>query len=91
MIVSGSDDATVRVWDAATGTPVGDPFTGHTGAVNAVAIGQVEGRPVIVSGGGDATVRVWDAATGDPGRGPVHRPHRLGERGGDRAGRGPRR
>ena len=30
MVVSGSDDGTVRVWDLATGTPVGDPFTGHT-------------------------------------------------------------
>ena len=29
-IVSGSDDKTVRVWDAATGQPVGQPLTGHT-------------------------------------------------------------
>ena len=66
VIVSGGDDATVRVWDAATGNPIGDPYTGHTDGVNAVAIGQVEGRTVIVSGGADATVRVWDAATGTP-------------------------
>ena len=33
MVVSGSDDATVRVWDLATGGPIGDPFTGHTGWV----------------------------------------------------------
>ena len=26
-------DNTVRVWDAATGQPVGDPLTGHTDAV----------------------------------------------------------
>jgi WD40 repeat protein len=56
----------VRVWDAATGAPVGDPFTGHTGSVWSVAVGQVEGRAVVVSGGADATVRVWDAATGAP-------------------------
>ena len=66
VIVSGGDDATVRVWYAATGRPVGDPFTGHTDSVRAVALGQVEGRAVIVSGGADATVRVWDAATGRP-------------------------
>ncbi|WP_189083150.1 nSTAND1 domain-containing NTPase, partial [Mangrovihabitans endophyticus] len=66
IIVSGSDDNTVRVWDAATGTPVGDPFTGHTGWVNAVAVGQLDGRTIIVSGSNDHTVRVWDAATGAP-------------------------
>ena len=33
MVVSGSRDATVRVWDLATGNPVGGPFTGHTGGV----------------------------------------------------------
>ena len=38
MVVSGGEDATVRVWDLASGTPVGDPFTGHTGAVFAVAV-----------------------------------------------------
>ncbi len=64
VIVSGSDDRTVRVWDAATGEQVRDAFTGHSDSVNAVAIGQVEGRTVIVTGSGDHTVRVWDAATG---------------------------
>jgi len=29
VVVSGSDDRTVRVWDAATGGPVGEPFTPH--------------------------------------------------------------
>ena len=29
VVISGSDDRTVRVWDLATGAPVGDPFTGH--------------------------------------------------------------
>jgi hypothetical protein len=66
VIVSGGEDQTVRVWDLATGQPVGDPFTGHTGGVNAVATAQLAGRPVAVTGGSDATVRVWDLATGRP-------------------------
>ena len=31
-IASGSADNTVRVWDADTGQPVGQPLTGHTDA-----------------------------------------------------------
>jgi WD40 repeat protein len=65
VVVSGSRDQTVRVWDLATGAPVGDPFTGHTHAVNAVAVAELNGRPVALSGG-DRTVRVWDLATGAP-------------------------
>ena len=66
VVVSGSSDETVRVWDLATGAPVGDPFTGHTGGVRSVAVGELDGRPVVVSGSGDETVRVWDLATGAP-------------------------
>ena len=56
----------MRVWDAATGRPRGEPLTGHTGTVNAVAIRRIGDRDVIVSGSSDSTVRVWDAATGRP-------------------------
>ena len=76
VVISGSWDKTVRVWDLATGTPIGAPFTGHTGPVFAVATAQLDGRTVVVSGSADDTVRVWDLATGDTGRLPVHRPHR---------------
>jgi WD40 repeat protein len=71
VVVSGSDDGTVRVWDAAVGEPLGGPFTGHTGYVNAVAVGQLGGRTVVVSGSDDGTVRVWDAAVGEPLGGPL--------------------
>jgi WD40 repeat protein len=50
----------VRVWDLTTGTPLGDPLTGHTGEVSAVAAAEVDGRPVVISGSNDRTVRVWD-------------------------------
>ncbi|KAG9074191.1 hypothetical protein FRC06_010870, partial [Ceratobasidium sp. 370] len=63
-IVSGSDDATVRVWDADTGAPIGEPLTGHSSWVTSVAFSRDGHR--IVSGSADATVRVWDADTGAP-------------------------
>ncbi|GLW36049.1 hypothetical protein Areg01_89830, partial [Actinoplanes regularis] len=62
-IATGGDDGTVRIWDAATGTPRGT-LTGHTGPVSAVAVAP-DGT-WIATGGGDATVRIWDAATGTP-------------------------
>ena len=67
VIVSGGDDGTVRVWRLADGAPVGEPLTGHDGAVTAVAVGALpDGTPVIVSGGDDGTVRVWRLADGTP-------------------------
>jgi WD40 repeat protein len=61
-IVSGSADKTLRLWDAATGTPIGQPLRGHTDTVNTVAFSSNGTR--IVSASDDKTLRLWDAATG---------------------------
>lgn len=66
IVVSGGEDTTVRVWDAATGASIGEPLAGHTSFVYAVAVGHVAGRDIIASYSGDDTVRLWDAATGAP-------------------------
>ncbi|KAG2340650.1 WD40 repeat-like protein [Suillus weaverae] len=73
-IVTGLADKTVRLWDAATGHPVGEPLRGHTDCVNSVSFSPDGTR--IVTGSWDKTVRLWDAATGqavgEPLRGHTH-------------------
>ncbi|MEV4096664.1 WD40 repeat domain-containing protein [Streptosporangium saharense] len=60
---SGSDDTTLRVWDLATGDPIGEPIAAHPEGVVEMALGEVDGRPVAVTGGYDNAVRIWDLAT----------------------------
>ena len=63
-IVSGSLDNTLRLWDAQTGAPIGEPLAGHEEAVLSVAFSPDSQR--IVSGSRDNTLRLWDAQTGAP-------------------------
>jgi hypothetical protein len=43
VVISGSDDETIRVSDLATGASIGQPLTGHTGYVYALATAQLDG------------------------------------------------
>lgn len=66
MVVSGSVDRTVRVWDvAATGQCLAS-LEGHTQAVSSVAANEGLGSLDIVSGSLDGTVRVWDVRAKPP-------------------------
>ncbi|GAA1673093.1 hypothetical protein GCM10009733_082800 [Nonomuraea maheshkhaliensis] len=46
------------------GTQFAEPLKGHFGAVEAVAVGVVNGKVIAVSGGADTTVRRWDLMAG---------------------------
>ena len=72
LLATAGWDVTVRLWDPATGTPLGDPLTGHTGEVTAVAFGALpDGRTLLATGSLDGTVRLWDPATGTPAGDPL--------------------
>jgi WD40 repeat protein len=64
VVVLGSKDKTIRVWDAQTGKQIGKVLRGHTSIITSVAFGAIDGKPVVVSGSRDGTVRLWDAQTG---------------------------
>jgi WD40 repeat protein len=58
LLASAGEDRTLRLWDVASGRPVGEPITGHTSAIAGVAF-STDGR-YVATGGQDNTVRVWD-------------------------------
>jgi TIR domain/WD domain, G-beta repeat len=60
-VLTGSDDNTAKLWDAATGKAVAT-FDGHTGALRSVAFSP-DGQRVL-TGSDDNTAKLWDAATG---------------------------
>ncbi|KAM3517087.1 hypothetical protein NHJ13051_009306 [Beauveria bassiana] len=60
-LASASDDQTVRLWDATTGSAQ-QTLEGHTGSVKAVVFSP-DGK-TLASASDDQTVRLWDATTG---------------------------
>ncbi|KAG1821866.1 WD40-repeat-containing domain protein [Suillus subaureus] len=74
-IVTGSEDKTVRLWDAGTGEPVGEPLRGHTDLVNSVSFSPDDTR--IVTGSSDKTVRLWGAVMSQPSQYCVSDPSAL--------------
>jgi len=59
-LASGSEDATIRLWDPATGA-CERVLEGHQGPVSSLAV-LGDGR--LASGSWDNTIRLWDLATG---------------------------
>ena len=55
----------MRLWDPVTAAPVGDPLTGHTDRMNAVAaVPLPDRRTLLATGSWDQTVRLWNVDSG---------------------------
>jgi WD40 repeat protein len=72
VVISGSDDHSVRIWDPRTGIQIGKPLSGHSLGVSAVALGAVDDGVIVASGSWDQTIQLWDARTGEPIGKPLH-------------------
>jgi WD40 repeat protein len=63
LLVSGSEDATVRLWEVPGGQPLAT-LRGHTGSLLGVAL-SADGR-LLTSSSHDGTVRLWEVPSGQP-------------------------
>ncbi len=59
-LLAGCEDNTARLWDVATGTPLGEPL-GHSGSVDCVAFSP-DGK-TILTGCASGTAQLWDFST----------------------------
>lgn len=64
-LASGSNDATVRLWDTNTGNEL-SVLRGHTGNGWTTVLAFSTDGKMLASGSTDSTVELWDATTGEP-------------------------
>ncbi|CAE7214649.1 unnamed protein product, partial [Rhizoctonia solani] len=57
-VISGSNDKTVRIWDAHDSSPIGEPLEGYNSYVKSVSYSPLGN--LIASGSFDKTIRLWD-------------------------------
>jgi WD40 repeat protein/DNA-binding XRE family transcriptional regulator len=78
LLASADGDGTVRLWNLATGRPVGAPF--HASAQPVLAVAFSRDGKLLASAGSDGTVRLWNLATSRPVGAPLHASARNGVR-----------
>ena len=61
FLISGSDDATIMIWNAQTGECL-KVLRDHTGWIRSVAFSPR--GDLFASGSGDETIKIWDLKTG---------------------------
>ena len=80
LLASADADGTVRLWNPATGRPVGAPLPRHQPSGGVIGVAFSPDGKLLASADSDGTVRLWNPATGQPvGQAPPGR-HRPGER-----------
>ena len=73
-ILTGCYDRTARLWDRATGRPIGRPLR-HQHCVRSVAFSP-DGK-LVLTGSFDGIARLWDVATGSPVGPPLRHQHTV--------------
>ena len=65
-IASGSyeGEATIRLWDTATGQPIGQPMTGNTDHAVTILAFSPDGSRIVSGCDFEDSVQLWDTATG---------------------------
>ncbi|CAE6443930.1 unnamed protein product, partial [Rhizoctonia solani] len=62
LVVSGGSDNTIRIWDADSQFPIGEPLKGHDGSIHSISYCPL--GDLVASGSDDCIIRLWDTKSG---------------------------